>query len=80
VQAWFENLDMIQRMRYRAEYEHIPGETSDIFDGTHYCELRGKYVVVNGEKLFHKFFSDQRDVACGISTDGCQVSYKPSLC
>jgi len=73
IKVWFENPDMVEQMQYRADYEHIPGEIRDIFDGMHYQSLYGKYVVLDGEKLRHKYFSGQHDVVLGISTDGFQV-------
>lgn len=58
-------------MQYRGrEHHHTPGTTTDIFDGTHYRHLRGRHVQVSGKKLSHRYFSDSRDVALGLSTDG----------
>ena len=42
----------------------------DIFDCSIYRELREKQVVVDGKTQGHKYFSDPRDVALGISLDG----------
>jgi hypothetical protein len=58
-------------MRYRAdEHEHIPGKTSDVFDSSDYRKLLGKNVTIDTETLPHYFFSDARDIAFGLSTDG----------
>lgn len=58
-------------MQYRGrEHKHTPGTTTDIFDGTHYRHLRGRHVRVNGETLAHRYFSDSRDIALGLSLDG----------
>ncbi|KAJ7218477.1 hypothetical protein GGX14DRAFT_340639, partial [Mycena pura] len=55
---------------YRAEFESEPGKVKDVFDGSHYQGLLRKFVTLHGKKLAHKFFSDMRDIALGISFDG----------
>ncbi|KAJ7091092.1 hypothetical protein C8R44DRAFT_584411, partial [Mycena epipterygia] len=55
---------------YRAEFESEPGKVKDVFDGLHYKGLLEKLVTLHGKKLAHKFFSDIRDIALGISFDG----------
>lgn len=75
LQAWYECIPMIQRLKYRSEYSRTPGEMSDIFDGSHYRSLLDRLVVVNGEQQSHKYFSDPRDIALGGSTDGFQVCF-----
>ncbi|KAJ7721633.1 hypothetical protein B0H16DRAFT_1274334, partial [Mycena metata] len=55
---------------YRAEFTSEPDTVKDVFDGTHYQGLLGKFVTLRGRKLAHKFFSDMRDIALGISFDG----------
>jgi hypothetical protein len=69
----FECQEMVRRMSYWHKYKHVPGEISDIFDGEHYQSLCQQYVLIDGDKLKHKFFSDPRDIALGVSTDGFQV-------
>jgi len=60
-------------LQYHAD-EHaktcIPGMTTDIFDGLHYCALLGKRVVVGDQCLAHHYFSDDRNIALGFATDG----------
>jgi len=41
----------------------------DIFDSAHYQRLLQHCVVLDGEKLPHRYFSDPRDVALALSTD-----------
>ena len=72
--GWFECKKMVELMSYWQQYVHIVGETSDAFDGENYCELHKKLVMIDGETLGHKYFSDGRDVALDLSTDGFQVS------
>ena len=58
-------------MRYRAhEHRHTPGMTSDIFDSTLYRDLLSTKVTTDGKDLPFYFFSDPRDIALGLSTDG----------
>jgi hypothetical protein len=57
-------------MRYRSSHQHDPTKVTDIFDGTHYRLLRELLVTVGGEELPTWFFSDPRDIALGLSTDG----------
>lgn len=70
--ALASNSQMADAMTYRAK--HCPGPSSspktDIFDGSHYQSLRKKDVILDGTNCGHKFFSDGRDVALGLSTDG----------
>ena len=48
----------------------MPGKTTDIYDGGKYRSLSGKNVKLDGKTFKHKYFSDPRDVALGLSTDG----------
>ncbi|KAF7333167.1 hypothetical protein MVEN_02382500 [Mycena venus] len=68
--AFAANPDMAEKQQYRANHEHKPGKTTDVFDGTHYRSLQTKEVQINGKKYGHKYFSDRRDVALGGSWDG----------
>ncbi|KAI0044414.1 hypothetical protein FA95DRAFT_1472281, partial [Auriscalpium vulgare] len=59
------------QMQYRSSgHVPTPGTTSDVFDGKRYRRLQREYVVVDGKKMPHKFFEDDRDIALGLSTDG----------
>jgi hypothetical protein len=61
----------MKEMGYRAnEHVHIPGRTTDVFDGAHYRSLLGKRVVINGQEAPYTYFSDFRDIALGLATDG----------
>jgi len=58
-----------EKMRYRAEFVHEPGVTKDVFDGSHYQSLLDSTVPAGAaHPLF--YFSDERDIALGLSTDG----------
>jgi Transposase family tnp2 len=65
------NADKMEEMGYRAnEHVHIPGRTTDVFDSTHFRSLLGKRVVINGHEAPYTYFSDSRDIALGLATDG----------
>jgi len=65
------NPTMAKQMRYRGfEHKHTKGKISDIFDSSLYRRLLGKQVVINGTTASHTYFSDPRDIALGLSTDG----------
>lgn len=49
---------------------YCPSEVRDVFDGHLYRSLCDTPVTINGNPQSHHFFSDKRDIAVGISTDG----------
>ncbi|KAH7905238.1 hypothetical protein BJ138DRAFT_977437, partial [Hygrophoropsis aurantiaca] len=69
--AFVGNPEMAQKMQYRSSgHAHDPGTVTDIFDGSWYQELCTKKVTINSNELKHNHFSDPRDIALGLSTDG----------
>ena len=64
------NAEFATKMDYRAEYVSTAGEIHDIFDGQHYRELLNKFVNINGKEYSFKYFSDHRDIALALATDG----------
>ena len=60
---------MVTKMSYRAEFHHDPTHIHDVFDSAHYQRLRRHRVVVDGEKLNHRYFSDSHDIALSLCTD-----------
>jgi len=79
LQALFSNRDKVIEMRYHVEEDqrHDSDDSeqlvlNDIFDGRHYQTLQGEYVRLSDpeEVLEHRFFSDSRDIALGLSLDG----------
>lgn len=79
IQAWFQSQPMIERLLYRSNHVHTPGQITDIFDGSNYQEMLHSDILLDGEILPHKFFSDHRDIALGVSTDGFQASQEPHI-
>ncbi|PPR00971.1 hypothetical protein CVT24_000267 [Panaeolus cyanescens] len=66
LKAMTSNHKIAEKMQYRAKYQHKEGSLDDIFDGNHYRELLT--TTVRDQPMFH--FSDPRDIALGLSTDG----------
>ncbi|PPQ68810.1 hypothetical protein CVT24_007695 [Panaeolus cyanescens] len=64
--AMISNTAHAELMTYRAKHKHRKGIIADIFDGTHYRELCGTPLADGGRN----HFSDPRDIALGLSTDG----------
>lgn len=56
-------------MRYLVEYVHKPGIIKDVFNGSHYQSLLSTIVPAHTNHPFF-CFSDERDIALGLSTDG----------
>lgn len=68
-------------MRYRANYHdktYKPGTIQDIFDGELYQSLLNSFVTVADKQLPFYHFSDPRDIALGLSTDGVAIFRKRS--
>jgi hypothetical protein len=63
------NSSLAKKMRYRAEYVHEPSIISDVFDSSHYRSLLNTIVPADMDHPFF-YFSDERDIALGLSTDG----------
>ena len=63
-----ENATHAEKMRYQAEFVHKPGVTKDVFDGSHYQSLLD--TIIPGAAHPFPYFSDERNIALGLSTDG----------
>jgi hypothetical protein len=59
MKGWFECPEMVRRMSYRSQYNYVPGEISDVFDGEHYKDHRNTYVKLDGKTL-QVFFRHSR--------------------
>ena len=68
--AFAANPRLAQLRQYRANYKHEAGKTADVFDSKCYQSLRTKRIKVGDTTLPQKYFSDDHDVALGLSTDG----------
>ena len=74
--AMFRDESVARLMEYRHEYttRHRNDDSiGDVFDGSIYRELCEQDVTVEGKKMKHKYFSDRRDIALGLSLDGCTI-------
>jgi hypothetical protein len=68
--AMVANFTYAEKMQYQSNHVHNPTKVTDIFDGTHYTSLLGKFVTIGDEELPTWFFSDPQDIALGLSTNG----------
>ncbi|KAF8314411.1 uncharacterized protein EI90DRAFT_2948271 [Cantharellus anzutake] len=72
IKSMFLNCSLTERMTYRSNFEFNAGCYDDVFSGSHYQHLTSEYVVVDGVRHPHLFFSDSHDIALGILTD-CHI-------
>ena len=71
LQAMLSNPEFAKLLLHCArDHKHQPGIIHDVFDSRRYHDLRAQNVEINGQKLRHRYFSDERDIALGLSTDG----------
>lgn len=75
LQALFRSPELATKMLYCSIFhtdagEHVDGSIKDVFDGTHYKHLLEMKVQIDGKTQNYKFFSGERDIALGLSTDG----------
>ena len=70
--ALFLDKATAERMNYRHQHNETRDneKVTDVFDGTLYQKLCEQQVTVNGKTLPHRYFSDPRDIALGLSLDG----------
>ena len=70
--AFLQSAHMAKLMRYRSLHVHVPGVSTDIFDGENYQQLRGTPITVHNQPVHPpaNYFEDHRDIALGLSTDG----------
>jgi hypothetical protein len=67
---------MAELLSYRANRQHIPGQYSDIFDGSHYQALSKTELIVEGIPHGVKYFECPNDIVLGLMSDGVQVFKK----
>ncbi|KAF8152495.1 hypothetical protein B0H34DRAFT_663455, partial [Crassisporium funariophilum] len=67
---FFKNASMVEKTWYRAQFHHNPETVKDVFYSSHYQSLKTRRVEVDGKQRPHHHFSDDRDIALGLSTDG----------
>ena len=64
---------LAKQLNYRHTFQNSSNDSNsirDIFDSSIYQSLLKKQVVVDGQAQGHKYFSDPRNIALGISLDG----------
>jgi Transposase family tnp2 len=66
----YRNKECALTLCYQDNYQpDLDGTMKDIMDGKLYQNLQKKNVIVDGLAFNHKFFSDWRNIALGLSTD-----------
>ncbi|KAM5545162.1 hypothetical protein V8D89_001273, partial [Ganoderma adspersum] len=68
--AMHANEARAEEMDYRMNFDADEDVIQDIFDSEIYCNLCSQDVAIDGHGVGHKFFSDDHDIALGLSTDG----------
>ena len=72
---------MIEKMKYRHDFVSDENTVKDLLDGDNYKRLKDEYVSIGGVRQAHKFFSDERDIALGLSLDGfCPFKRRNQTC
>jgi hypothetical protein len=72
---------MVKLMRYRSTYKSEEDTYQDIFDSGNYTRLKEEYVTIGGIRQGHKFFSNEHDIALGLSLDGfCPFKRRNQTC
>ncbi|KAG8961311.1 hypothetical protein FRC05_006248 [Tulasnella sp. 425] len=91
LKQWFRNPDTVTNLMYRSLFKLSSPDPNDpaadwediidVFDGEHYLSLLDEPVTVDEESLGHSFFSDDRDIALGLSFDGfCPFKRRKQTC
>lgn len=71
LKSFLANPAMARRIQYRVvEHVHTPRIIKDAMDAETYRGLLEKSVMVDRKALGHRFYTDNCDVALGLSTDG----------
>ena len=81
LKAIFANPTYRELCMYRGDHKYLPEQITDYCDGVHYRVLLNRNVEIvhedgRREVLQHKHFSDKRDIALGLFTDGFQLFKK----
>ena len=81
LKAYFKNPEMVNLMKYRADYISDDDMIKDIFDSKNYTRLKEEFVTIGGIRQGHKFFSHKNDIALGLSLDGfCPFKRRNQTC
>ncbi|KAF8757272.1 Transposase family tnp2 [Rhizoctonia solani] len=71
--GYFNNLEMIKRMYYRANYTQEEGWMDDYIDLQRYKDLCESNIIVEGEDLGVRYFHGSCDIAYAVMTDGVNL-------
>ncbi|KAH9833141.1 uncharacterized protein C8Q71DRAFT_682898, partial [Rhodofomes roseus] len=70
LQAFAGNTQMATQMKHRLQHQHDPDKVTDVYNSTAYHSKLNQHIQIHDKTLHHKHFSNPRDVALGLSTDG----------
>ncbi|KAF8575524.1 hypothetical protein K439DRAFT_1271187, partial [Ramaria rubella] len=73
LQGYYFSPDMINLLSYRASRTPVPGEYTDVFDGSHYKQLTSTHITVKNIEYEDYLFQDHHDITLGLLSDGFQV-------
>jgi hypothetical protein len=73
LKALYLNKHFAELSNYRGTLDLNTQAVDDVFHGSHYLGLLQQQVQIDGQQYPHCFFSDPRDIALGIMTDGFQI-------
>ena len=68
--AFVANPTIASKLEYRHTYQSEDSKIKDVFDSQIYHRLQKRQIHINDQKLSRRYFSDGRDIALGLSTDG----------
>ncbi|QRW20459.1 Transposase family tnp2 [Rhizoctonia solani] len=71
--GYFNNLEMIKRMYYQANYTQEEGRMDDYIDLQRYKDLCESNIIVKGEDLGVRYFHGSCDIAYAVMTDGVNL-------
>ena len=69
LQAFFQNVAMIEKLSYCDNYVPSNDEIRDVFDAQHYRTLRNENVEIDGVQRPYKYFSGKHDIALSVCKD-----------
>ena len=66
---------------YQSDFISDENTIKDVFDGKNYKQLKEEYITIGGVHQAHKFFSDNCDIALGLSLNGfCPFKWWNQTC
>lgn len=70
LQAFYQSTSMTKDLKYQANFIYNKNIVGDVFSAEGYRTMLRTTVTVDGHQLDHTFFSNDRNIAFGLCTDG----------